>query len=59
MNKLIFLINEAARNWEQTRDPKYKKEWYDLLKEYSRNTYPKRENRGIGFKGEKSDDILS
>lgn len=36
MKKLMFLINEAARNWEKTRDPKYKKEWYRLLSKYQR-----------------------
>ena len=34
MKKLMFLINEAAKNWERTRDPKYKKEWYRLLNVY-------------------------
>jgi len=29
-------INIAARNWERTRDPKYKKEWYKLVKSYAR-----------------------
>ena len=34
MKKLMFLINEAAKNWERTRDPKYKEEWYRLLNIY-------------------------
>jgi hypothetical protein len=29
-------INIAAQNWERTRDPKYKKEWYKLIKDYSK-----------------------
>ena len=28
------LIDEAANNWEKTRDPKYKDLWYKLIKEY-------------------------
>ena len=28
------LIDEAANNWERTKDPKYKELWYKLIKEY-------------------------
>jgi len=28
------LIDEAANNWEKTRDPKYKDLWYKLIKDY-------------------------
>jgi len=28
-------INIAAVNWERTKDPKYKKEWYKLIKRWS------------------------
>ena len=28
------LIDEAADNWNKTKDPKYKKLWYKLVKEY-------------------------
>ena len=28
------LIDEAANNWERTKDPKYKKLWYKLIKDY-------------------------
>jgi hypothetical protein len=34
--KLIDLINEAANNYQRTKNEKYKKEWYKLIKEYSR-----------------------
>ena len=27
-------IDEAARNWNKTKNPKYKDEWYKLIKEY-------------------------
>jgi hypothetical protein len=27
-------INEAAKLWEKTKDPKYKKLWYKLIEEY-------------------------
>lgn len=62
---LMEEISLAANNWEKTKDSKYKDEWYGLVHKYSRiyayprHTYPKRENRGIGFKGEKSNNILS
>ena len=29
-------INIAAVNWERTRDPRYKKEWYKLIKRWSK-----------------------
>ena len=57
---LMEEISLAANNWEKTKDPKYKDKWYSLVRKYSmiyaypKNTYPERENRGIGFKGEKS-----
>ena len=25
--------DKAANNWEKTRDPKYKEEWYNIIKE--------------------------
>ena len=49
---LMEKISLAANNWEKTKDPKYKDEWYSLVKKYSmiyaypKNTYPERENRG-------------
>ena len=27
-------IDEAANNWEKTKDPKYKELWYKLIKDY-------------------------
>ena len=33
--KLIDLINQAANNYNKTKDEKYKKEWYALIKEYA------------------------
>tara|TARA_R100000908_G_scaffold64041_1_gene46664 strand:+ start:929 stop:1129 length:201 start_codon:yes stop_codon:yes gene_type:complete len=27
-------IDEAAKKWDKTKDPKYKDEWYRLIKEY-------------------------
>jgi hypothetical protein len=32
---LSFKIDEAARNFWRTGDPKYKKEWYRLLKVFA------------------------
>ena len=34
--KLIDLINEAANNYERTKEEKYKKEWYKLINKYAR-----------------------
>ena len=34
--KLIDKINNAANEYNKTKDEKYKKEWYKLIKEYSR-----------------------
>ena len=31
-------IDEAANMWEKTKDPKYKKLWYKLIKEYVNGT---------------------
>ena len=28
-------IDEAAKMWEKTKDPKYKDLWYKLIKEYT------------------------
>ena len=28
-------IDEAAKLWEKTKDPKYKKLWYKLVKEFA------------------------
>jgi hypothetical protein len=33
--KLIDLINQAANNYNTTKDEKYKKEWYALIKKYA------------------------
>jgi hypothetical protein len=30
------MINEAAKNWERTKEEKYKVEWYRLIKKWSR-----------------------
>ena len=35
MNKLLNQINEAANNWNKTKDPKYKDLWCKLVKEFA------------------------
>ena len=35
-------INEAANNWNKTKDPKYKEIWYKLVKEYGLNNIKRR-----------------
>jgi|TARA_Y100000114_G_scaffold57016_1_gene52201 hypothetical protein len=34
--RLLTKINEAAKNWERTRDPFFKKEWYRLIRVWSK-----------------------
>ena len=31
-------IDEAANNWNKTKDPKYKYLWYKLIKEFANGT---------------------
>ena len=31
---ILKKINEAANNWNKTKDPKYKDLWYKLVKEF-------------------------
>ena len=39
----MYKINEAANNWNKTREEKYKIEWYKLIEEYARQyKYPRR-----------------
>ena len=33
--KLLDLINQAANNYNTTKDEKYKKEWYAHIKQYA------------------------
>ena len=32
--------DQAARNWHKTKDPKYKQEWYKILKEIPVDIHP-------------------
>ncbi len=32
--KTLKKIDEVARRWEKTKDPKYKKLWYELIKKF-------------------------
>ena len=34
---ILKKIDEAANNWNKTKDPKYKNLWYKLVKEYGPN----------------------
>jgi hypothetical protein len=33
---MINKIDQAARDWEKTKDPKHKQEWYDLIKKFNK-----------------------
>jgi hypothetical protein len=39
---ILKKINEAANNWNKTKDPKYKEIWYKLVKEYGLNNIKRR-----------------
>ena len=39
---ILNKINEAANNWNKTKDPKYKEIWYKLVKEYGLNNIKRR-----------------
>lgn len=32
---LFYKIDKAAKDWERTRDPKFKKEWYRLIRVFA------------------------
>ena len=40
---ILKKINEAANNWNKTKDPKYKEIWYKLVKEYGLNNIKRRD----------------
>ena len=39
MLKLQKELDEAANNWNRTKDSKYKDLWYKLIKEFANGTY--------------------
>ena len=41
---ILEKINEAANNWNKTKDPKYKELWYKLIKEWNGINNTKRWN---------------
>mgnify|MGYP007073236324 FL=1 len=42
--RLLDKINKAARDWERTKDPKYKKEWYRLCRVFANVGLNKKSN---------------
>lgn len=34
MNEILYKIGIAYNNWYATKDPKYKEEWYELIKKF-------------------------
>ena len=43
MGKLLEKIDEAANNWNKTKDSKYKDLWYKLIKDnYGTNNFKRR-----------------
>jgi hypothetical protein len=42
---ILEKIDQAAKNWNQTKKLQYKEEWYKLIKEFADGTYyPERWN---------------
>ena len=35
MKKILEKINQAAKDWNRSKEEKYKKEWYRLIKLYN------------------------
>jgi hypothetical protein len=42
--------DQAARDWNKTRDPKYREEWYKLVKEAAQHTPKEEAGYRINFK---------
>jgi hypothetical protein len=36
---IIDQLDEAAKNWNRTKNSKYKEEWYKLIKEFANGPY--------------------
>jgi hypothetical protein len=34
MNEILYKIGIVYNNWYVTKDPKYKEEWYELVKKF-------------------------
>ena len=51
---ILEKINEAANNWNKTKDPKYKELWYKLIREYGINN-TKRWNVSSSSSDERND----
>ena len=35
MNEILKKIDQAAKDWNRSKEEKYKKEWYRLIKRYN------------------------
>ena len=56
MLKLQKELDEAANNWNRTKDSKYKDLWYKLIKEFANGTYyPERRIVSISSRHKASD----
>ena len=50
-------IDEAAKNWHRTKDPKYKDLWYKLVKEFANNGLDNSKRRVVSINScNKTDD---
>ena len=39
VDKYLKRIDQAAKDWDRTKDEKYKKLWYDLVRKVDNGTY--------------------
>ena len=57
MEKLLSKINEAAIDYQKTKDEKYKVLWYKLIKEFANNGLNTSKRRVVSISGcHKGDD---
>ena len=40
LKNITAKADQAANNWQRTKDPKYKQEWYKILKEIPVDIHP-------------------
>ena len=58
MNNLQKQLDEAANNWNKTKDPKYKDQWYKLVRKLARTYgYYNSKRRTLPFSPNNKDDV--
>ena len=57
MDRYLNRVDQAAKDYERTKDEKYKKLWYDLIRKFdsgSNYTIRRRLQSGAGYKADAS-----